>query len=192
MRRVHRTGWIAGLFVVAGLGLGVSPLNAQQRETIQAQAWGQLRAAGRTFNMTITINSYSTAEDQKTLIEAFNQGGQRALVSVLNRMPSKGRVAMTGTLGTDIAYVRSYPTENGRRIRIFTDRPIEFTEAWRSGRSTEYDVTAIEINIDQSDPKKSTGGLIIAARVKLEPNKQLVLESYGSGPWRLNNIMERK
>jgi hypothetical protein len=192
MRRIHKGGLIAGFLVMAGLAFGVSHLNAQQkRETIQAQAWGKDRLAGRTFNMTIVINSYSTPQDQKTLLDAFNSGGHDALVRALQKMPSRGRIAMTGTLGTDIAYVRSFKTETGRKIRVVTDRPIEFREAYRSGRSEQYDVTIVELNIDQANQKKSTGGLIVGARVRMK-NNQIEVESYGSGPWRLNNIMERE
>ena len=191
MRGFHKAGLVAGFFVIAGLGLSVPQVNAQKSETIQAQAWGQDWMAGRTFNMTILIQSYSTPQDQKTLIDAFNQGGHDALVRALNKMPSKGRISMTGTLGTDIAYVRSFPTETGRKIRVVTDRPIQFREAYQAGRSTQYDVTVVELNIDSTNAKKSTGGLIVGARIKLNKSGQVEVESYGSGPWRLNNIMER-
>ena len=38
MRRIYNAGWIAGIFIFAGLGLGSSNLNAQKQgsETIQA------------------------------------------------------------------------------------------------------------------------------------------------------------
>jgi hypothetical protein len=105
-------------------------------------------------------------------------------------MPAKGRVAITGTIGYQIAYVRSFPTENGRRIRLVTDRPIQFTEAYINGRSTDYDLSAIEINLN-ADPKKSDGSLIVAGKFKVDKNQQVAFESYGSGPWSLVNIMER-
>ena len=88
-----------------------------KRETIQATAFGQQRASGKTFNVTINIESYSTPEDQKVLIDAFNTGGRDAL-------EPKGRVAITGTLGYQISYIRSFPSETGRKIRLVTDRPI--------------------------------------------------------------------
>lgn len=193
MRRIHKAGLIAGIFAVAGLGLTSLRANAQKKtETIQAAVWGEVRASGKMFHMTININSYSTPEDQKTLIDAFSRGGQQELVKTLWKMKSKGRIAITGTLGNEIAYVRSFPTETGRRIRILTQRPLNFPEAYYGGRSTSYDVSVVEININKSDSKKSTGGLIIAARIKVDKNtNQIVVESYGSGPWRLSNIMER-
>jgi hypothetical protein len=161
-----------------------------KRETIQATAMGQQRASGKTFSVTINIDSYSTPEDQKALIDAFNAGGHDALAKTLRTMKSKGRVAITGTLGYQIAYIRSFETENGRRIRVVTDRPIQFAEAYVSGRSRDYDLSALEINLD-ADPKQSSGGLIVAGKFKVDKSQQVSFESYGSGPWRLVNIMER-
>jgi len=99
------------------------------------------------------------------LIDAFNAGGHDALAKTLNKMKSKGRVAITGTLGYDIAYVRTFPTENGRRIRLITNRPIRFKEAYVNGRTTDYDLSAIELNLSK-EKKDSDGSLIVAARFK--------------------------
>jgi hypothetical protein len=161
-----------------------------KRETIQATAMGQQRATGKTFHVTVNIESYSTPEDQKVLFDAFTDGGHDGLVKALSKMKSKGRVAITGTLGYQIAYIRSVPTENGRRIRLITDRPIQFTEAYANGRTKDYDLSAMEIDLN-TDPKQSDGSLIVAGKFGIDKNKQISFESYGSGPWRLVNIMER-
>jgi hypothetical protein len=160
-------------------------------ETIHATAMGQMTASGKTFSVTINIASYSTPADQQALIEAFNAGGHDALVRTLSKMKSKGRVAITGTLGYDIAYVRAFPTENGRRIRLITNRPIRFKEAYVNGRTTDYDLSAIELDLSKNK-KQNAGSLIVAARFKTDRDKQFVLESYGSGPWRMVNIIEWK
>jgi hypothetical protein len=185
--------WIASVLITVALTMPALKIGAQdkpKRETIQAQAMGQNRAAGKSFNVTVSIDSYSTPDDQKLLISAFNQGGQAALSKSLSKMKSKGRVAVTGTLGYDIAYVRTFPTADGRRVRLITDRPIRFAEARENGRSTDYDISALELNIND-DKSKSSGSLIIGLRVKVDKDNQFVFESYGSGPWKLVNVMER-
>ncbi len=185
--------WVASVLITVALTMPAFKIGAQdkpKRETIQAQAMGQNRAAGKSFNVTVSIDSYSTPDDQKLLISAFNQGGQAALSKSLSKMQSKGRVAVTGTLGYSVAYVRTFPTENGRRIRLITDRPIRFLEARENGRSTDYDLSALELNLD-NDKSKSSGNLIIGLRVKVDKDNQIVFESYGSGPWKLVNVMER-
>lgn len=185
--------WIVRVLITVVLAVGAFKGGAQdkpKRETIQAQAMGQNRAAGKNFNVTVSIDSYSTPDDQKSLISAFSQGGQAALSKSLSKMQPKGRVAVTGTLGYSIAYVRTFSTENGRRIRLITDRPIRFLEARENGRSTDYDLSALELNLD-NDKSKNSGSLIIGLQVKVDKDNQLVFESYGSGPWKLVNVMER-
>jgi hypothetical protein len=178
----------SGFFLLTTLKAGAQ--DNPPSETIQATAMGQQRASGKMFSVTVNIESYSTPEDQKVLSDAFKNGGHDALVKTLSKMKSKGRVAITGTLGYQIAYIRSFPTENGRRIRLLTDRPIQFAEAYISGRTKDYDLSALEINLN-ADPKQSDGGLIVAGKFKIDKSQQISFESYGSGPWRLVNIMER-
>lgn len=181
---------VATLGMFPGTAYKASAQDSPRRETIQAQAMGQNTAMGKTFNVTINIESYSTPADQKTLMDAFASGGHNALVKTLSKMKSQGRVAITGTIGYRIAYIRSFETENGRRIRLITDRPIHFKEAYVGGRSTDYDLSALEINV-KADPKQSDGSLIIAGKFKIDKEQQIQFESYGSGPWRLVNVMER-
>lgn len=179
---------MAVALTVAAFKIGAQ--DKPKRETIQAQAMGQNRAAGKNFNVTVSIDSYSTPDDQTLLIDAFNQGGQATLSKTLSKMKSKGRVAVTGTLGYSIAYIRTFPADDGRKIRLITDRPIRFAEARENGRSTDYDLSAIELNLN-NDKSKSSGSLIVGLRVKVDKDNQIVFESYGSGPWKLVNVMER-
>jgi hypothetical protein len=182
------TAFFCGFLLLATFEVGAQ--DKPKRETIQATAMGQQRASGKTFHVTVNIESYSTPEDQKALIDAFNAGGHNLLVKTLSKMKSKGRVAITGTLGYQIAYIRSFPTENGRTIRLVTDRPIQFKEAYINGRTKDYDLSAVEITLN-ADPKQSDGSLIVAGKFKIDKNQQVYFESYDSGPWRLVNIMER-
>ena len=185
-----RTAGVLITFVLVMAAFKTGAQDTPKRETIQAQAMGQNRAAGKNFNVTVSINSYSTPDDQKALLDAFAQGGQAALSKTLSKMKSKGRVAITGTLGYDVAYVRTFPTDDGRKIRLITSRPIRIAEARDGGRSTDYDLSALELNLN-NDKSKSSGSLIIGLRVKVDKDNQLVFESYGSGPWKLVNVMER-
>ena len=74
---------------------------------------------------------------------------------------------------------------------MITDRPIRFAEAYVGGRTQDYDLSAIELNLD-ADPKKSDGSLIVAGRFKVDKDGQVIFESYGSGPWKMTNIIEWK
>jgi len=162
-----------------------------KRETIQAQAFGTGTMASRNFGITIRIKDYSTPAEQKALIDAFKSGGHDAMVKVLSKMNDKGQVAVTGSVGYQIAYIRNIPTKTGRTIRLMTDRPINFAEAANSFRSKDYDLTLMEIHLN-NDKDKSTGNMILGGRFKVnKKSQQIEFESYHSMPWRLAGIMER-
>jgi hypothetical protein len=195
MRKVMKIGLMSGvvatlcLIAIASFGLAAQE-EKPLREVYQAQAMGQSTQLGQTFNVTINIERYSTPEERQILIEAFQQAGSEGLFNTLEKMSSKGRIAITGTLGYDISFVRKIPTDGGYKIRVLTNRPIRFGEAWVNGRSTDYNLSALELDIS-SDKNKSTGILLPACQFKIDKKtSELVVENY-QNPWKLQNIMDR-
>jgi hypothetical protein len=181
-----RWGMVAALMLMSS-----SYSDDDKRETIQAQAFGTGTMASYNFGITIRIEDYSTPAEQKALIDAFKKGGHDEMVKVLTKMKGKGRVSVTGQVGYQIAYIRNIPTKTGRTIRLMTDRPINFAEASNSFRSRDYDLTLMEVHLN-NDKDKSTGNMILGGRFKVnKKNQQIEFESYHSMPWRLAGIMER-
>jgi hypothetical protein len=158
-------------------------------EVFQAEAFGQGTQLGRTYNVTISIDSYSTPEDQQTLLAAFNQNGNEGLVKALEKLPSKGRIAITGSLGSEVTYVRVFPTETGRKIRLITNRPLAIGEVRNNTRSSEYNLSALELDLS-NEKGKSTGTLLPACQFKVNEQKEIEIEAF-QNPWRLVNIIDR-
>jgi hypothetical protein len=195
MQTVMKISRMSGAVAIACIVVLVSFDSAAQedkpiREVYQAQAMGQSTQMGKTFNVTINIERYSTPQERQVLVEAFQQAGSEGLFNSLEKMQSKGRIAITGTLGYDISFVRKIPTESGYKIRILTNRPIRFGEAWVNGRSTDYNLSALEIDLS-NEKDKSTGVLLPASRFKInKKTNELEVENY-QNPWKLQNIMDR-
>ena len=157
---------------------------------IQGTARGQAQQLGRMFSFNLWINELSTPEDQKALLEAFNAKGNEGLVNALSKMPSKGRISITGTLGYDVNYIRSFKQPDGTtKIRLVTDRPITFGEAWSDSRSSDYNLSGLEI-ILSPDKKKNSGTLLPACQFKIDKDNQLQIEAF-QNPWTLMNIQRR-
>jgi hypothetical protein len=157
---------------------------------VQAQAMGESTQMGRTFNITLIIEEFSTAEDQQALLTAFTEKKNEGLVNALNKMHTKGRMSITGTLGYDVAYIRQWPQPDGStKYRLVTDRPITFGEAWSDSRSMDYSLSGVEI-VMYPDKKKNTGTLLPAVQLKIDKENHLELETY-QNPWKLVNIMKR-
>jgi len=160
---------------------------AQKQEQISANARGTSTQLGRLTSIDIRINSYSTADDQKALYEAFNEKGSEGLTNAVDKMSAKGRIAITGTLGFDLNYIREFKMPDGsRKIRFITDRPIAFAEHWGSTRSLDYSLSMGEVIISP-DKSKSTGTLMPAAKLRLNKEKEIEIETF-QNPWDLMNI----
>jgi hypothetical protein len=170
-------------------GAGSTAQEKPKRETFQAVAMGQSTQAGRMFHVNIIVEEYSTAEDQQILLEAFNSKGMEGLSDALSKMKPKGRLSITGMLGYEVTYVRSFPTATGRKIRFVTSRPITFGEARAGSRSSDYSLSAIELNIS-NEKGQNTGILLPACQFKIDKENQLEIENY-QNPWKLQNIRRR-
>jgi hypothetical protein len=157
---------------------------------IQAQAMGQAQQLGQNFNITLHIEEYSTPEEQQGLLAAFNQKGNEGLVNALSKMKSKGRMAITGTLGYEVVYIREWDQPDGStKLRLVTNRPITFGEAWSDSRSMDYDLSAIEVVLSP-DKKKNTGVMYPLCKLKLNKDNHIEVE-LNQNPWKLVNIMKR-
>ena len=160
---------------------------AQKTKQISATARGTSTQLGQIVSIDLRISEYSTADDQKALLEAFKANGSEGLANALDKMKSKGRIAITGTLGFDVNYIREFKMPDGtRKIRFVTDRPIRFGEAWASTRSMDYMISLGEINLSK-EKGKSTGTLMPVAKVELDKEGELKIETY-QNPWELLNI----
>jgi hypothetical protein len=190
-RSTARTFGYGGLLLVLFLASSIPAISADNKptETISATAMGTSTQLGRNVSIQIIVDHFSTPEDKQTLVDAFNKGQNEGLAKALTKMKSVGRIAITGTVGFDLNYVALISSPTGRKIRFITNRPIGFAEAYNGGRSTQYDLTAGEIDLNGSDKNKSTGLLYPAAKLSIDKKGQLQIE-LRRNPWKLVNIID--
>jgi hypothetical protein len=181
-----------GLLLATLLLTTVTLVNSQEDrkiETIDATAMGTSTQLGKNVSVKVIISKFSTEEDRAVLVDAFKKGQNKGLVDALSKMPSVGRVAITGTLGTDLAYVRLIRTDTGRKIRFATNRRIQFGEAYANTPSTAYNLTAGEFDLNDSDKNKSSGVLYPAAQLVINKDGQLEFQ-LRKNHWKLVNIID--
>jgi hypothetical protein len=167
-------------------------LNSQEDrkiETIDSTAMGTSTQLGTVVNVKVTIYQYSTDEDRAVLADAFKKGQNQGLVDALEKMKSVGRIAITGTVGQDLAYIRLIQTNTGRRIRFVTSRRIQFGEAYHNTQSKAYNLTAGEFVLDNSDKDKNAGVLYPAAQLIINKEGQLEFQ-LRKNHWNLVNIID--
>jgi hypothetical protein len=180
-----------GLLLTLLLAAAIPAISADdgKSETIDATAMGTSTQMGTTVSVKVIINRFSTPEDRQVLVDAFKKGQSQGLVKALEDMKPVGRIAITGTVGTDLAYIALIPSPTGRKIRFATNRPVRFAEAYNAGPSTAFNLTAGEFDLNDSDKNKSSGVLYPAAQLIINKQGQLQFE-LRKNPWKLVNIID--
>lgn len=179
---------LAALVVLGGT---VAFSQREKSETIEATARGTSTQMGQMYNVRFVIYEYSTPEERQTLVDAFTKGQNQGLVEALSKMRAVGHIAISGTLGYDVSYIRLIPTPTGRKIRFVTNRQITFGEARTDSRSRAFDLSAGEFDINEQDKNKSTGLLYPAAQLIIDKEGQLQFE-LNQNPWQLVGIIDWK
>jgi hypothetical protein len=166
-----------------------TPADDGKSEIIDATAMGTSTQMGKTVSVKITILKYSTPEDRQGFVDAYKKGQNKGLVDALEKANAVGRIAITGTVGQDLSYISLTKTESGRRIRFAANRLIRIGEAMRNTPSTAFDLTAGEINLNDTDKKKSEGVLYPASQLIINKEGQLEFQ-LRRNPWKLVNIID--
>jgi hypothetical protein len=167
----------------------VSSQDERKIETIDATAMGTGTQLGKTVSVKVIISQFSTEEDRAVLVDAFKKGQNQGLVDALSKMKPVGRIAITGTVGSDVAYIRLIRTDTGRKIRFATNRLIRFGEAYSNSRTIAYNLTAGEFDLNDSDKSKSAGVLYPASQLIINKDGQLEFQ-LNKNPWKLVNIID--
>jgi hypothetical protein len=182
---------VLGSLLIAGLLIVGSTLSwaGNKSETIEATAMGTSTQMGSEFGITLDIYDYSTRVDRQTLVQAFDKGKNEGLVNALGKMKAAGHIAVTGTLGYDCSYIRMIPTPTGRKIRFVTNRLLRFGEVYWDTRSSAYNLTAGEIDLNDTDKSKSTGVFYPAAEFSIDKQGELQINLIGN-PWNLVDVID--
>ena len=183
---------LASLLITGLLIIGSTPsFAANKAETIDATAMGTSTQMGSQFSITLNIYDYSTPADKQILVQAFEKGQDQGLVNALSKMKAAGHIEVTGTLGYDCSYIQMIPTPTGRKIRFVTNRPLRFGEVYWDTRSSAYNLTAGEFDLNDTDKSKSTGVLYPAAEFTIDKQGELQINLVGN-PWKLVNVIDWK
>ncbi len=158
-------------------------------EAIDATAMGTSTQSGKLISIKVIISKFSTEEDRAVLVDAFKKGQNQGLVDALSKMKPVGRIAITGTVGSALAYIRLIRTDTGRKIRFATNRQIRFGEAYRNSTTTAYNLTVGEFDLNDSDKNKSAGVLYPASQLIINKEGQLEFQ-LNKNPWKLTNIID--
>jgi hypothetical protein len=138
----------------------------------------------------VRVYHYSSNATTQRMANALIEGGQDALVKELEKAKTIGHASLSNRVGAfDLKLIRSRKTATGRQVIGVSDRPIGFLEAYGGGRSMDYKVGIIVLNLKTNKKGKEVGDgmLLYASKVKIEKGK-LDIEYVGMEPIRLTNL----
>jgi len=148
-------------------------------------------AAGKSFGLTVYVQELTSDGEIEELAATLKHKGPDRLVSVLEDIKDKGRVAPTGSVGTGMRVVRIRPTrDGGQHIVLVTNRPISFPELYNGTRSRDYKFGIVVLNVDKDG--KGTGSFAPLCKIKFNKKNELEVEHYGQKPFRLANVYRQK
>ncbi len=195
----NRILWRLMILVAATLAYSAAGAQTNQEKldiTAFAVNMSNIGTGGST-TVQIRIDSWSSPEERKHLIETMIEKNADALLKELQKTPSHGRFSIPGLRGPDphqlrLGYDLHYTwqtalPEGGRKIVIATDRYIGFAEAREQPRTIDYPFTLFEIRVDKNG--EGQGKMAVATKIDFDKEKnQVELENYASEPVRLNNV----
>ena len=92
---------------------------------------------GKSIQFDFRITQYNTDDDIKKFAQLLQDKGTDALRRALEK-ENKGRIAVVGSTGTQIAIARKRTQGADTIITIITPRILPFAELYNNGRSTTY------------------------------------------------------
>jgi hypothetical protein len=150
---------------------------------------------GGTFQITMNVDEWTSVEERKRLLDVFKEGGSQALMKELRKMKA-GFIAPPAfarwpSWEIDVASSLPQP-DGGRVVRLFTERPIAFGEAYYNTRSRDYEFGIVELRLKPDGTGE--GSTIPAAKLSLDKDGQLVVETlpHTTGPQRLIGVRQAK
>jgi hypothetical protein len=147
--------------------------------------------SGARMNVDLWVNSYTSDAEAKSMAGALMEGGPDALLKLLEKAKTIGKIRLTGRAGFyDFKLIRSHQTENGRRIYAVGDRPIGFLEMYAGNRSLDYPfgILQLELKKNSKGREEGSGALIYSAKIKVLQGNSIDVESYGIGPIQLLGV----
>jgi hypothetical protein len=139
--------------------------------------------------ITLHVDEFTTAKRVGELSQVIDGRRQRAAVSALEHMKSRGWIRVGDVLGFEVPIIRSFTTSKGQRIVAVLDQPIEVFEQLRRTRSLLYPFGMVELNLD--DNGNGNGALIAAARAMFTRDGKIEMVSYGTKPFRIIGVTEQ-
>ena len=187
----NRAVALAGLALLLVSGASVAAEDKPQPiETFTCFAANMQR--GKAGTVEITIFRWSTDAERESLLTTLQEFGRDKLLDALMKIrPVVGYMRTPNSIGYDLYYARdNVQPDGGRHVVLATNRRVNFREAVNNQRSMDYQLTAIELDIDKDG--QGVGKMVPAAKVSWNvKTKMIEVENFSALPIDLINVKSK-
>jgi outer membrane lipoprotein-sorting protein len=145
---------------------------------------------GKTIQFDFRITQYTTDQEVENFAQLVKEKGTDALRRALEK-EDKGRIAVVGSTGNQIAVARKRQEGSNTIITIVTARTMPFMELYNNGRTTDYPFGYLQVKLDANG--QGTGQIMAAARIRFDKKKgEYQIESFGNQYIKATNVRPSK
>ena len=173
---------LAGLVLTAGASAvqekaaETPPKAAETPEKFSANLMTSAATGTRSTRLNMTVERWATAEEIAGFKKLLEESGPEALYNVL-RATKMGSIKTTQSYVYNIFLAYSVQTEEGRTVKLITERPVFFGEAVKDSKSLEYIYSAIEMTLNAKG--KGSGKILPTAKIFIGKDGQVDVDTQG-------------
>lgn len=192
-RRSHTPAilWIAS--ALAAVFLAATFVLAADKPIEKFTCFAAALGTGKAGTVEIGITRWSSDEEREKLLTTLQEFGSDKLADELSKIrPPVGYIRTPTRVGYDLFYARNHPNPDGsRRIVLATNRPLTFREVANADRSSQYQVTVVEMHVGPDG--KGEGKIVPAAKIHWDnASKTIEIENYNALPVDLLQVKSEK
>lgn len=165
-----RTATLVATLLLAGV-LRAEQEAAAVPETYTAKV--MLEESGPLVRVEITIEAWTDNEIRSDLAEALQASGTRGLVEEMGKL-EVGRLQVQGGASYELRVASTWQGEQGRHVRVATERPLLLQEPGTSAPG-DYPFGIAEFVLPRRGPGE--GSLLPAARLRFDDEGRLVVQA---------------
>ena len=146
--------------------------------------------AGKMTIVRIGVTAWSTEDERKAMIEAFQKGGSPAVGEFLHGQSEKGFVKFPDAAAYKMHYAYQIEKDGKRVILMATDRPVKAFDWAGASKSLEKNLSLLKLVVD-AETGKGEGVMAAGAELVVDKNEHLKIESPGTQPIRFTSVKQK-
>jgi hypothetical protein len=175
-------------FLLLAVGVRAQDKTSEAYSAVAVGTGGSV--GGKSIQFDFRVTQYTTDEDVQKFAELVKNQGTDGLRRALEK-EDKGRIAVVGSTGNQIAIARKRTQGADTIITIITARTMPFVELYQNGRTTGCPFGYFQVKLDAQG--NGNGQIMAAAKVRFDKKSgQYQIESFGNQYIKATNVRPSK